>query len=122
MLSKNIANYKINIDIKSNQIKQNIFEIYTSLSLKPTKNDFEKIIFSLNLITIFNLSLDIEGISSANFGINLPFSFSSYKVSPNELINCNDFKVLALAGSIDSIFPELAIVILFESLFFLQED
>ena len=50
LLSKDIANYKINIDIKSNQIKQNIIEVLTSLSLSPTKNDFEiidtKIIYS----------------------------------------------------------------------------
>ena len=37
-LSKNIANYKINIDIKSNQIKEKIIQIDTSLSLKPTEN------------------------------------------------------------------------------------
>ena len=43
LLSKNISNYKINIDIKSSQIKQNIIEVLTSLSLTPTKNDFEKI-------------------------------------------------------------------------------
>ena len=29
LLSKNISNYKINIDIKSNQIKQNIIEVLT---------------------------------------------------------------------------------------------
>ena len=29
-LSKDIANYKINIDIKSNQIKENIIEVLTS--------------------------------------------------------------------------------------------
>ena len=50
LLSKNISNYKINIDIKSSQTKQNIIEILTSLGLSPTKNDFEtintKIIFS----------------------------------------------------------------------------
>ena len=50
LLSKNIANYKINIDIKSSQAKQNIIEVQTSLSLSPTKDDFEiidtKIIFS----------------------------------------------------------------------------
>jgi preprotein translocase subunit SecB len=50
LLSKDIANYKINIDIKSSQTKQNIIEVLTSLSLSPTKNDFEtintKIIFS----------------------------------------------------------------------------
>ena len=43
LLSKNISNYKINIDIKSSQVKQNIIEVLTSLSLTPTKNDFEKI-------------------------------------------------------------------------------
>ena len=31
-ISKNISNYKINIDIKSNQIKQNIIEVLTSLN------------------------------------------------------------------------------------------
>ena len=43
LLSKNISNYKINIDIKSNQIKRNIIEILTSLQLIPTGDDFEKI-------------------------------------------------------------------------------
>ena len=43
LLSKNIANYKINIDIKSSQVKQNIIEIITTLNLNPIKNDFEKI-------------------------------------------------------------------------------
>ena len=50
LLSKNIANYKINIDITSSQAKQNIIEVITSLSLSPTKDNFEiintKIIFS----------------------------------------------------------------------------
>ena len=47
---KEIANYKINIDIKSSQTKQNIIEVLTSLRLTPTKNNFEtidtKVIFS----------------------------------------------------------------------------
>ena len=43
LLSKDIANYKINIEIKSNQVKQNIIEVLTSLNLSPTKDDFEKI-------------------------------------------------------------------------------
>ena len=43
LLSKDIANYKINIDIKSAQIKQNIIEILISLSLNPNKDNFEKI-------------------------------------------------------------------------------
>ena len=44
LLSKNISNYKINIDIKSSQIKNNIIEVLTSLSLSPTKKeDLDKI-------------------------------------------------------------------------------
>ena len=43
LLSKDIANYKINIDIKSVQIKQSIIEVLTSLKLSPVKEDFEKI-------------------------------------------------------------------------------
>ena len=33
LLSKNISNYKIKIDIKSNQIKEKIVEVETTLSL-----------------------------------------------------------------------------------------
>ena len=43
LLTKDIANYKINIDIKSIQVKQNIIEVLTSLKLSPIKDDFEKI-------------------------------------------------------------------------------
>ena len=43
LLSKDIANYKINIDIKSAQVKQNIIEVLTTLALNPVKKDFEKI-------------------------------------------------------------------------------
>lgn len=50
LLAKDITNYKINIDIKSAQVKQNIIEVLTSLNLTPVKVDFEnidtKIIFS----------------------------------------------------------------------------
>jgi preprotein translocase subunit SecB len=43
LLSKDIANYKINIDIKSSPVKQNIIEILTTLSLNSDKQDQEKI-------------------------------------------------------------------------------
>ena len=56
LLSKNIANYKINIDIKSSQTKQNIIEVITSLSLSPTKNDFE----TINTKIIYSTIIDIE--------------------------------------------------------------
>ena len=43
LLAKDITNYKINIDIKSVQVKQNIIEVLTSLKLTPVKDNFEKI-------------------------------------------------------------------------------
>ena len=55
LLSKNISNYKINIDIKSAQIKQNIIEVITSLSLTPIKDDFEKINTKIIYSTIIEL-------------------------------------------------------------------
>ena len=58
LLSKNISNYKINIDIKSNQIKQNIIEILTTLNLTPIKNDFEKIETKIVFATIIELTDD----------------------------------------------------------------
>ena len=56
LLSKDISKYKINIDIKSNQIKQNIIEVLTSLNLSPSTNDFEKINTKIVFSTIVELS------------------------------------------------------------------
>ena len=56
LLSKDISNYKINIDIKSIQVKQNIIEVLTSLSLTPIKDDFEKIDTKIVYSTIVELS------------------------------------------------------------------
>ncbi len=58
LLSKDIANYKINIDIKSNQVKKNIIEVITTLNLKPTKNEFEKIKTEIVYSTIVELQKD----------------------------------------------------------------
>ena len=55
LLSKDIANYKINIDIKSSQAKQNIIEVLTSLSLSPTKDNFETINTKIVYSTIIEL-------------------------------------------------------------------
>ena len=56
LLSKDIANYKINVEIKSNQVKQNIIEVLTSLNLSPTKDNFEKIDTKIVYATIVELS------------------------------------------------------------------
>ena len=56
-LVKNISNYKINIDIKSNQFKDKIIEVETSLSLKPNEGNFEKI----NTKIVYSAIVEIEG-------------------------------------------------------------
>ena len=56
LLSKDITNYKINVEIKSNQVKQNIIEVLTSLNLSPTKDNFEKIDTKIVFATIVELS------------------------------------------------------------------
>jgi preprotein translocase subunit SecB len=56
LLSKNISNYKINIDIKSTQVKQNIIEVLTSLSLFPNKDVIDKIETKIIYSTIIELS------------------------------------------------------------------
>ena len=55
LLSKDIANYKINIDIKSNRIKQNVIEVLTSLNLSPIKTNFEVINTKIIFATIIEL-------------------------------------------------------------------
>jgi len=56
LLSKNITNYKINIDIKSTQVKHNILEVLTTLTLNPVKDDFEKIDTKIIYSTIIELN------------------------------------------------------------------
>ena len=58
LLSKDIENYKINIDIKSIQVKQNIIEISTSLNLAPTKENSDKINTEITFATIVELLSD----------------------------------------------------------------
>ena len=56
LLSKDISNYKINIDIKSNQVKEKIIDVQTTLNLSPIKNDFEKINTKIVYSTIIELT------------------------------------------------------------------
>ena len=58
LLSKDIVNYKINIDIKSNRIKQNVIEVLTSLNLSPIKTNFEVINTKIIFATIIELQND----------------------------------------------------------------
>ena len=55
LLSKSISNYKINIDIKSNQLKDRIIEVETTLNLIPNKDENEKITTKIIYSTIIEL-------------------------------------------------------------------
>jgi preprotein translocase subunit SecB len=57
LLEKNISNYKINIDIRSNQFKEQVIEVETTLSLTPNTNDFDKI----NTKIIFSTLIEVNG-------------------------------------------------------------
>jgi len=56
ILAKDISNYKINIDIKSNQIKENIVEVETTLKLIPIKENLEII----NTEILYSTIIEIE--------------------------------------------------------------
>ena len=87
LLSKNISNYKINIDIKSTQIKQNIIEVLTSLSLTPIKDDFEKI----NTKIIYSTIVELE----------------------NEKIQKDEMEKIILINVPGEIYPELRQIFIF---------
>ena len=54
-LSKEISNYKINIDIKSNQLKEKIIEVEITLSLIPVKKNLDKIDTRIVYTTIIEI-------------------------------------------------------------------
>ena len=56
LLSKDISKYKINIDIKSSQVKQNIIEVLTTLNLSSKEEGFEKINTEIIYSTIVELN------------------------------------------------------------------
>ena len=74
LLSKSISSYKINLDIKSNQIKPNILEVLTTLSLIPIKDEIEKIktkiVFS-TIVELLNKETDKKNIEKIVL-INVP--------------------------------------------------
>ena len=58
LLSKNISNYKINKNIKSDQVKERIIEVTISLNLTPTENNFETINTKIVYATMIELKKD----------------------------------------------------------------
>ena len=60
LLSQSISNYKINIDIRSNQVRETIIEVETTLSLMPVKENLEKINTKILFATIIELDNKIK--------------------------------------------------------------
>ena len=59
LLEKDISKYKINIDIKSNTVKENIIEVETCLSLNPVEKNFDKINTRIVQATIIQIEGEI---------------------------------------------------------------
>ena len=60
LLAKNISNYKIKIDIKSKILKEKTIEVDTTLSLKSTKSDFDKIDIKIVYSAIIELNISLN--------------------------------------------------------------
>ncbi len=59
LLSKDISNYKINLDIKSKEFKKHIIEIDVTLSLTTNDKSFDKINSSITYAAIVEVSKDV---------------------------------------------------------------
>ena len=59
MLEKEIANYKLNFDIKSNKFKDNIIEVNTILRMTPNQNVKHKILAEINYTALVSIEKDI---------------------------------------------------------------
>ena len=60
LLTKNISNYKIKIDIKSKILKEKTIEVDTALSLNSTKSDFDKIDVKIVYSAIIELDISLN--------------------------------------------------------------
>ena len=58
-LSKDISNYKFKIDIKSNQFKDNIIEVQTTLALEPKDNNLDAILAVATYSTLVEIDKDL---------------------------------------------------------------
>ena len=90
LLEKNIADYKINIDIKSHNFKDKIIEIVITLSLNPITDDVDK--------------------------INTKIAFSTIIEVGGELTNKRSLEEIILVKIPNEIYPEIRLlfILLFE--------
>ena len=60
MLEKEIANYALNFDIKSNSYKKNIIEVNTTLKISPNENVKHKILTEITCATLVSIEKNFE--------------------------------------------------------------
>ena len=60
MLEKQIANYSLNFDIKSNPFKDNIIEVNTILRVSPNENVKHKILTEINYTALVSIEKNLD--------------------------------------------------------------
>ena len=60
MLEKEISNYNLNFDIKSNPFKDNIIEVNTILRITPNQNVKHKILSEINFTALVSIEENFE--------------------------------------------------------------
>ena len=60
MLEKEITNYNLNFDIKSNPYKNNIIEVNTTLKISPNENVKHKILTEITCTTLVSIEKNFE--------------------------------------------------------------
>ena len=60
MLEKEILNYNLNFDIKSNPFKENIIEVNTILKLVPNQNVKHKMLVEINFTSLVSIEKNFE--------------------------------------------------------------
>ena len=60
MLEKEIANYSLNFDIKSQPFKENIIEVNTILRITPSQNVKHKILTEINFSALVSIDKNYE--------------------------------------------------------------
>ena len=60
MLEKEILNYGLNFDIKSNPYKNNIIEVNTTLKISPNENVKHKILTEITCTTLVSIEKNFE--------------------------------------------------------------
>ena len=104
ILSKSISNYKINIDIRSNQIKERIIQVETTLNLIPIKDDIEKISTKIIYATIIELNEEIADKKEIEkiILINVPSEiYPELRKIFIFVFECSGFKDIKISNKVD---------------------